>query len=215
MPIPDVWIPYLNSNSYSNNHDNINNNKYHYHNCNSEESVLDFQQKNIDFGCLTNDPWFAELSTEEQTNVKKRFVNVYKYFTVYVHDRLLRKGSFIDVQKGLKQQNKKKYGKQVIESIGRQILKENLKHDYDEKNDEKYEIFVKTLQGKTIPVLVNRNTTVGDLKTIIKYREGFAEETQLYIYAGRSVHTNEKKLTQFEIMKHSTLHLVFRLKGGS
>ena len=76
------------------------------------------------------------------------------------------------------------------------------------------QIFLKTLQGKTIALDVNLNDTVLSLKEKIQDREGIKPEEQRLIYCGKQLDDN-KRLLDYGIRKESTLHLALRLLGGN
>ena len=95
--------------------------------------------------------------------------------------------------------------------------------DYDIKNEsiinlrminvKGYQIFVKTLTGKTFQIDVFPIYSIGIIKRLIYDKEDIKKDSQRLIFEGRQLEDN-RTLEDYNIQRDSTLHLILRLRGG-
>ena len=82
------------------------------------------------------------------------------------------------------------------------------------KNRNTFRIYIKTLIGKTFPVNVEPNDTILLIKIFLYIRERIPSNEYSFIFAGNLLRDN-RTVADYNITNESTIHLVFKLKGGN
>jgi hypothetical protein len=72
------------------------------------------------------------------------------------------------------------------------------------------QIYVKTLQGKTIPIEAADTSTIGAVKLLVQEQEGIPADQQRLLYGGKQLE-DARTLAYYEIEQEGVIHLLMRL----
>ena len=75
------------------------------------------------------------------------------------------------------------------------------------------EITIRSLTGRSIPVEIDLQQRVSDLKEVVEVKEGIPPAQQRFLFPGRQL-DDDKPLAECGVANGSDLHLVLSLRGG-
>ena len=76
------------------------------------------------------------------------------------------------------------------------------------------QIFIKTLTGRTVTIVVEEDDTILNVKMKLQEKENVPVDEQRLIFGGHQLE-DKKSLKYYNIERNATIHLVLRLPGGS
>lgn len=75
------------------------------------------------------------------------------------------------------------------------------------------QIFIRTLQGKSIPLEFDGTDTISAIKARIFEKEGVPVDQQRLVFSGKQLE-DANTLESYNIESGSQIHMILRLKGG-
>ena len=88
--------------------------------------------------------------------------------------------------------------------------RERIKSLIEKASQKNFRIFIKTLTGAKLPLFVNQNEKIKDIKEKIQEKEGIPPDQQRLIFAGKQLE-DENTLKDYRVVRKAVLHLVLRL----
>lgn len=75
------------------------------------------------------------------------------------------------------------------------------------------QIFIKTLTGRTVTIVVEEDDTILNVKMKLQEKDNIPVDEQRLIFGGHQLE-DKKSLKDYKIERNATIHLVLRLPGG-
>lgn len=88
-----------------------------------------------------------------------------------------------------------------------------LREDSTTTESSGFQVFLKTLTGKTITLEICPHDSIEDIKSKIESKEGVPAKEQRLIFGEKQLESGTR-VADYDIRKNSTLHLVLSLRGG-
>ena len=77
----------------------------------------------------------------------------------------------------------------------------------------RFDIYIKTLTGRTFTIEAVESDTIEDIKEKVQDVDATPIDQQRLIFAGKQLE-NDRTLAEYNIQRESTIHMVLRLRGG-
>ena len=77
-----------------------------------------------------------------------------------------------------------------------------------------FQVFVKSLSGKTRTLDATQGTTIAEIKQQLQEKEGIPPSEARLIFGGKNL-ADENTLADYQIGANSTMHLILRVRGGN
>lgn len=100
-----------------------------------------------------------------------------------------------------------------VDNRDRDVLVKVDLYKLDKKLTNTFEIFVKTLTGRTITIYANCNTKISEIKKQIYIKERVTPCDQRLIFAGKLL-IDDKTVSDYNISYSATIHMILNARGG-
>lgn len=109
------------------------------------------------------------------------------------------------------------YNGKYLKDDSLSILNYGIKHESiieaEFYSDSGFDIFIKTVEGKSHKIKVKSNYTIENIKELMYDKIGYYPKDERLIFCGKNLE-NKKTLGDYKIQEGSTLYFALRLRGG-
>ena len=73
-------------------------------------------------------------------------------------------------------------------------------------------LYLKTLTGKNLSWICEKNKTIKELKTWLEYREGIPEDQSLFVYQGMTL-DDDNTLEYYNMQNGDVITIILKIRG--